>query len=74
MDNLLASHSGVMRIALAPPKFLDRGSLVPPSKRCAAISYPSSRKASRSASLGLTATRIGAPNISTRKTPGGRKS
>jgi len=74
MDNLLASQSGAIRIASAPPRFLNRSSLAPPAKRCAARSYLSRRKASRCASSRLMATRIGAPNTSTRKTPRGRKS
>jgi hypothetical protein len=70
MDNLLASQSGAIRIASAPPRFLNRSSLAPSAKRCAARSYLSRRKASRCASSGLMAARIG---VSTRQTPG-RKS
>ena len=72
MDNLLASQSGAIPIASMPARFLNHSCLTRPVKRCAASSYLSSRKASRSASSGLTATRISAPNI--RKTPRGRKS
>jgi len=72
MDNLLASQSGAMRIASAPPRFLKPSSLAPSAKRCAARSYLSRRKASRCASSGLMAARIGVSN--TRKTPRGRKS
>ncbi len=74
MDNLLARQSCATPIALASPRSLNPNSLASSAKRCAANSYPSSRKASRCVASRYTASRVGAPNTSARKTPGREKS
>lgn len=73
MDNLLASQSGAILIASAFPRLLDRSSLAPSAKHCAASPVSLQAQSVAARLLRPLATRIGAPNTSS-KTPGGRKS
>jgi hypothetical protein len=73
MDILLARQSGAPLCASGLPRSLNQCSLASPAKRRAACSYLASRKASRCVAPRLTATRIGAPNRSNKKTSGWRK-
>ncbi len=59
MDNLLASQSGAILAASAPPRSANRRSLASLAKRHAASSYLSSRKVSPWVASRLTAARIG---------------
>jgi len=74
MDNLLATQSDAILIALAPSTPLDRGALPWCSMRRVAGSYLAGRKASRRVASPHTDTRRGTPDASARKTAGRQKS